>query len=181
LFLVEMPRPLQHYLASARARFPEASFRFAIWFIPAILVLGALFVVLGVVAIQHQFAPGAWGLYLVFLPLLVFPFQGFRINRWYRDRRSRQALQLLSHAGKGGSREALELGKALLHGRRGLPKDEVSAMVHLGRAAQGGEKEAMLLLASNYRQGIGVFRDVKTAEAWERRALESSLPADDGR
>jgi TPR repeat protein len=79
----------------------------------------------------------------------------------------------LREAAEAGDVEAcFRLGQVYHRGSRDLPRDDLSSVLWLRKAAQGGHREAMRVLAEAYRGGHGVIRDREEAARWERAAGE---------
>jgi hypothetical protein len=112
----------------------------------------------------------------VFLPLVVclglVVLLARRISRGaVPPRRFRQRL---GAAEDGGPEAIRTLALAYLHGAPGQPQDPASARFHLRRAAELGDRAAMLDLARLLQAGIGGPVDLKAAAAWLQQAAETA-------
>lgn len=100
-------------------------------------------------------------------PLLVLGWQAWRLRREGPNRRRDR----LREAAEAGDLEACyQLGQAFLQGDAHRPKDDLSAVLWLRKAAEGGHRGAMRALAEAYRRGHGVLRDPRAAARWEEAA-----------
>lgn len=66
----------------------------------------------------------------------------------------------------------MQLAKIYLHGGNGVEKDEAEAVQLFPKAAEQGNAEAQILLASCYLSGTGVAKDEAEAIVWFRRAAK---------
>ncbi|RQS70426.1 sel1 repeat family protein [Burkholderia sp. Bp8963] len=82
-------------------------------------------------------------------------------------------------AAPAARRAQLALGKALLLGSGGLPKDYARARTLLGAAAEHGDPAAAYYLGLIYRSGYGVAADPVQAARWFEAASHADIPAAD--
>jgi TPR repeat protein len=72
---------------------------------------------------------------------------------------------------------AFLLGKSLMDGTPGIPRDPARGAMWLGAAAEAGHAGAAFHLGIAHRNGYGVGRDAIKAARWFRVAAEQGIPA----
>ncbi len=77
----------------------------------------------------------------------------------------------------GDAHAAFLLGKALMDGAPGIPRDPARGAMWLGSAAEAGHAGAAFHLGIAHRNGYGVGRDAIKAARWFRVAAEQGIPA----
>ena len=104
-------------------------------------------------------------------PLLMILWIGRNLRR---DRPS-QRRDRLRKAAEGGDAEAcFQLGRAHQAGTPPHPRDDLTAVLWLRRAAEAGHPGAMEALAQAYLAGHGVMRDPREAARWAEAAARQS-------
>lgn len=74
-------------------------------------------------------------------------------------------------ANQGDDGAQLQLGLAYRDGRYGLTPDAKTGLYWLKRSAAGGNAYAEDAVGKAYAEGLGIDKDIATAEAWWRKAI----------
>jgi TPR repeat protein len=75
-------------------------------------------------------------------------------------------------ANQGDDGAQLQLGLAYRDGRYGLTADAKTGLYWLKRSAAGGNAYAEDMVGKAYAEGLGIAKDIATAETWWRKAIE---------
>ena len=77
-------------------------------------------------------------------------------------------------AAQGDAKACRKLGQYYLAGAPGIPRERELARLWLAKGAEGGDRQAMVLLAELLATGLGGLHDPAAAAVWKARARSTT-------